>query len=198
VEQKTLYEHKLPPDSKDGWMKWDFKDSVEVVPKDLDIELMTQYFDVNRFIAELTKFKIVVNHHQHIPQRHIFLFESLRGPFTADFIEPHFACLHTRGDFNVNCLCVSRFPDQIGLKMEYAPVQNPDDTLKVNEVIRDCIQRQLVPMQGTSGSIMRDRMEKMQRRGCCLMRLFFCICHSSFVRQAGGSCPVLITRPSLI
>jgi len=100
-------------------MKWDFKAGVEVVPKDLDIELMTQYFDVNRFIYEVTKYGIVVNHHQHIPQRHIFLFDKDTGPFTADFIEPHFACLHTIGDFNVNCLCVSRFPDQVGLKTEY-------------------------------------------------------------------------------
>ena len=31
------------------------------------------------------------------------------------------------------------------------------------------------------------------------MRFFFCICHSSFVRQAGGSCPVkIITRPNVI
>jgi hypothetical protein len=32
-----------------GWMKWDFADDMEVIPKDLDIELsMTQPFDVNR------------------------------------------------------------------------------------------------------------------------------------------------------
>jgi hypothetical protein len=162
VEEKSTYEKKQPPDEVQGWMKWDFKDGVEVVPKDLDIELMTQYFDVNRFIAEVTRFGIAVDHHQHIPQRHIFLFDKETGPFTADFIEPHFACLHTLGDFNVNCLCVSRFPDQIGLKMEYTSPQGKEHTLDVNKVIRDCRQRQLVPMQSDA---IKQRLKKMRDRG---------------------------------
>ena len=147
-------------------MKWDFKAGVEVVPKDLDIELMTQYFDVNRFIYEVTKYGIVVDHHQHIPQRHIFLFDKDTGPFTADFIEPHFACLHTIGDFNVNCLCVSRFPDQIGLKMQYTSPMGAQHTLDVNTVISDCRQHQLVPMQNpTASKMIASRVEKMHKRG---------------------------------
>jgi hypothetical protein len=31
---------------------------------------------------------IDVDYHQHIPQRHIFVFDRERGPFTGDFIEP--------------------------------------------------------------------------------------------------------------
>jgi hypothetical protein len=164
VEVQKTYEAKQPPDNYKGWMKWDFKPDVEVVPKDLDIELMTQYFDVNRFIYEVTQYGIVVDHHQHIPQRHIFLFDKETGPFTADFIEPHFACLHTLGDFNVNCMCVSKFPGQIGLKMEYRS-SNGEHALDVNKVIGDCRQRQLVPMQGDAG-IIHERMEKMRKRGC--------------------------------
>lgn len=158
------YEVQQPPSKPAGWMKWDFKDDVQVIPKDLDIELMTQYFDVNRFIFEVTKYGIVVDHHQHIPQRHIFLFDKETGPFTADFIEPHFACLHTLGDFNVNCLCVSRFPDQIGLKMEYTSPSGAEHTLDVNKVISDCRQHQLVPMQQLAG-ILNERTEKMRSRG---------------------------------
>lgn len=158
-----------PPERKDGlgWLKWDFKKDVEVVPKDLDIELMTQYFDVNRFIAEVTRFGIDVDHHQHIPQRHVFLFDKKKGPFTADFIEPHFACLHTLGDFTVNCLCVSKFPGQIGLKMEYTSTLGAVHTLDVNKVIADCRTRQLRPMKGG----LEKRITKMENRG-----LLFCCC----------------------
>jgi hypothetical protein len=168
IEQQADYEPVQPPSSHKGWMKWDFKADVEVVPKDLDIELMTQYFDVNRFIFEVTKYGIVVDHHQHIPQRHIFVFDRETGPFTADFIEPHFACLHSLGDFNVNCLCVSRFPDQVGLKMEYTSPSGAQHTLDVNKVIRDCRQHQLVPMQGATG-IIAERTEKMRKRGWFLV-----------------------------
>ena len=166
VEIGKDYEAKQPPDkpSSKAWIKWDFKDDIEVVPKDLDIELMTQYFDVNRFIQEVTDCGIVVDHHEHIPQRHIFLFDKETGPFTADFIEPHFAALHTVGDFDVNCMCVSRFPDQIGLKMKYT--SHNTETLDVNKVIANCRQHQLVPMQHpTSSGTMTTRSEKMAKRG---------------------------------
>jgi len=165
-----------PPDDHRGWMKWDFKEDVEVVPKDLDIELMTKVFDVNRFIQEVTSYGITVDHHQHIPQRHIFLFDKDTGPFTADFIEPHFACLHTMGDFNVNCMTVSRFPDQIGLKMQYTSPKGAEFTLNVNTVIRDCRQHQLVPMQNpTVSKMIASRVEKMVKRGWFVMSMMFMV-----------------------
>jgi hypothetical protein len=79
----------FPPPAHNGWMKWDFKPEVEVIPKDLDIELsVDEYFDVNRFISSVRELGIDVDYYQHIPQRHIFLFDRETGPFTADFIEP--------------------------------------------------------------------------------------------------------------
>lgn len=45
-----------------------------------------------------------MDYYQYIAQRHIFLLESVRGPFTLDMVEPHFALIHTKIDLNVNLL----------------------------------------------------------------------------------------------
>jgi hypothetical protein len=58
--------------------------------------------------------------HQHIAQRHIFLFESQRWAFRADFIEHLFAALHTQADFEVNSLCAKApFHNMLGLKVPF-------------------------------------------------------------------------------
>ncbi len=47
--QDWVTEH-IPP--LHGWIKWDFAEGLEVIPKDLDIELsMTLTFDVNRLLS---------------------------------------------------------------------------------------------------------------------------------------------------
>jgi hypothetical protein len=179
VEVSKVYESKEPPDSYHGWLKWDFKPDVQVIPKDVDIELMTQYFDVNRFIHEVTKYGIVVDHYRHIPQRHFFLFDRETGPFTADFIEPQLACISTFGEFNVNCLCVSRFPDQVGLKLEYRS-SSGEHILEVNPVIADCRKRQLFPMYEGVDERMKQRTMKMRDRGYFVIGVLVCILHLYF------------------
>jgi hypothetical protein len=142
---------------------YDIKEGV--VPKDLDLELpMDRYFDVARFVARARECGVQVDYHKHIAQRHVLLFESERGPFTADLIEPHFAVLHTLADFDVNTLCVVAYQDLIGLKMRYR--FGDDSTLDVDAVIDNCRRRQLLTMHPQKGhGIVKERMAKMIKRG---------------------------------
>jgi hypothetical protein len=136
-----------------------------VLPKDLDLELSsTKYFDAGRFVTQVRECGIEVNYMEHIAQRYVFLFERERGPFTADFIEPHFAALHTTADFDVNTLCVVNYPDLIGLKREYK--NQEQERLNVDDVVANCLQKQLV--QTKSG--VADRLQKMQTRGWTLVK----------------------------
>ena len=141
------------------WMIKEIKEGV--IPKDIDIELpMSGYFDASRFIAEVRSCGITVDFHTHIPQRHVFLFEAKRGPFTADFIEPHFAMLHTLADFDVNTLSIAQYPDVIGLKLEVF-FNDTNKTLEVDDVISSCMKKELVVMRPSVG----PRIAKMKARG---------------------------------
>eukprot|EP00047_Mylnosiga_fluctuans_P009655 m.12416 g.12416 ORF g.12416 m.12416 type:complete len:2363 (-) comp2729_c0_seq1:86-7174(-) len=148
-----------------GYITYDILD--DVTPKDLDIELpMDTYFDVNRFVSEVRTHGIHVDFHEHVAQRHIFLFERERGPFTADFIEPHFSVLHSRADFNVNIMCLVKYPDLIGLKAPYKPTGGPPIT--VDDVIADCLKFQLLPLQLANRTI-DLRIDKMRKRGWTIL-----------------------------
>ena len=154
---------KLPPaewviDGATEHLTYDIQEGV--LPKDLDIELSaSKYFDVMRFIGAVRECGIDVDHHEHIPQRHVFLFESKRGPFTADFIEPHFAALHTTADFDVNTLSVVSYADLMGLKMVYT--DDKQTPLVLDDVIASCLKKEFVQMKGGVGK----RREKMEARG---------------------------------
>jgi len=156
-----------PPSSwveepKHGYVKYEIKEGV--LPKDLDIEMsMEAYFDVNRFVQQVRDVGITVDYHEHIAQRHVFLFEVERGPFTADFIEPHFAVLHTQGDFNVNQMCLVKYPDLIGLKARTRPNDGGVE-LTVDNVITSCLKKELFTMQ-LADKVVAGRERKMLLRG---------------------------------
>jgi hypothetical protein len=145
-----------------GFTRFEIKPGI--VPKDLDLELpMEKYFDVGRFVSEVRQRGITVDYHEHIAQRHVFLLEMDRGPFTVDLIEPHFAVLHTLADFDVNTMCVVAFQDLIGLKMTYK--QSDGHELNVDDVIANCRRKQFVTMQHVGSGIMQIREDKMKERG---------------------------------
>jgi hypothetical protein len=146
-----------------GFVKYEIQEGV--LPKDLDLELSpTRYFDANRFITAVRECGIEVDYFEHIAQRYVFLFERERGPFTADFIEPHFAMLHTTADFDVNTLCCVNYPDLIGLKRDYKNDQQ--ERLNVDDVIANCVRQEMVQTKSGVGV----RLTKMQARGWKLIR----------------------------
>ena len=163
-------ERKHPPTPLKDWVEepagtfTKYEIAEGVIPKDLDLELpMEKYFDVGRFVSEVRQCGIMVDHHEHIAQRHVFLMEQERGPFTVDLVEPHFAVLHTLADFDVNTMCVVAYPDLIGLKMRYRLEDGTE--LSVDDVVANCRQRQLYGMQAAGGGAMAVREKKMTDRG---------------------------------
>mmetsp|Transcript_34674 Transcript_34674/g.72727 ORF Transcript_34674/g.72727 Transcript_34674/m.72727 type:complete len:1069 (-) Transcript_34674:659-3865(-) len=145
-----------------GYTRFEIK--AGVIPKDLDLELpMEKYFDVGRFVSEVRQCGITVDYHEHIAQRHVFLLEKGRGPFTVDLIEPHFAVLHTLADFDVNTMCVVAYQDLIGLKMTYK--QSDGRELNVDDVITNCRRKHFITMQHVGSNIMQIREKKMIDRG---------------------------------
>ena len=145
-----------------GFVKYEILE--EVVPRDIDLELpMEKYFDVGRFVAQVREYGITVDYHEHIPQRHVFLLERDRGPFTIDLIEPHFAVLHTLADFDVNTMCLVAYQDLIGLKMRYK-LQDGSE-LNVDDIITNCREKKLYTMQPSSGGgVIALREKKMTDR----------------------------------
>eukprot|EP00667_Euglena_gracilis_P000144 EG_transcript_144 len=129
-----------------------------LLPKDLDFELPEEYFDPYRFISEVQAMDIEVNYHQYIAQRHVFLLECKRGPFTADFVESHFAIMHAVADLDANILSIEApFHNMVGLKMK-VPRQ-----FTVDGIVEHCRNTEMVVMRA-DGNI-KQRVDKMVGRG---------------------------------
>jgi hypothetical protein len=75
----------------------------------------------------------------------------------ADFIEHHFAALHTQADFDVNSLCVKApYHGMIGLKV-------PLDTT-IEEIIKAILSKNFTAKKAIDRN-MELRIEKMEKRG---------------------------------
>ena len=142
--------------AKQGYQTFDIAE--EVIPRDLDFELSPNaYFDISRFISDVRSAGIGVDLHEHVAQRHVFVFERKRGPFMADFVEHHFAALHTLSDFDINTLCIkSPFYNMIGLKL---PLDIPIDT-----IIKSINEKEFTAKRAMD-ELMIKRKEKMEKRG---------------------------------
>ena len=161
------------------YVKWEISKSI--IPSDLDMELsMSTYFDVNRFISEVRKCGIVVDDYDHVAGRHMMLFETERGPFTADFVEPHFAVLHSLADINVNTMCLVKYADLIGLKAHYEfnnPKEGDIKVLTVDHVIESCLKKEYFSMQehGQQPKLLEERSQKMKSRGWTMLPAKVCL-----------------------
>ena len=138
-----------------------------VLPKDIDAELpCDQYFDVGRFIARVRECGVDVDYHEHAPQRHVFVFDVRRGPFTIDLVDFHFAMLHTMADFDCNMLCMmSPCENLLGLKADF--VRRPDGgkhDFSVDAIVAR-IQREEFCTLRPIERIMKSRRDKMCGRG---------------------------------
>jgi hypothetical protein len=140
-----------------GFIKYDMQEGV--IPKDLDAELPhDEYFDVARFIGEVRKAGITVDHYEHVAQRHVFVFEADRGPFTMDCIEHHFAALHAMADFDANLLTVmSPCEDLVGLKAAHGG-------LDVDTIIGRILKKELLQLKSDDPTMIK-RVQKMEARG---------------------------------
>ena len=144
------------------FIQYDMKEGV--IPKDIDAELpCDKYFDVYRFISDVRAAGIEVDYHQYVAQRHVFIFDVKTGPFTVDFVDFHFAMLHTMADFDVNMLALmSPCENLVGLKVEAS--ESGGAALSVDSIIGNILSEKLVVMRPRDNLVM-GRIDKMKSRG---------------------------------
>jgi len=151
--------------------------SDDITPHDLDIQVplaSTKWFDVEKFISVVERYGIHVNlkfksHMCLVIAFDTDLADAPFGPFTADFIEPHFVALADRLDFDVNNLYVLEgYHQGIGLRVHMG-YGSGEKALSLNNIVTHIQQKQFLTCREQSDNLDR-RVKKMQKRGWTLIK----------------------------
>jgi hypothetical protein len=155
-------EEMAPPGvSMDKWLEWDkhrkrFEVVKGVTPTDLDMELSSKYFPVQKFRNALHKLGYSTELQQFSLGYNLIVDRyAPTGPFTMDLVYPHQVATHDRVDFDVNNLyCIKDFTHELGMRVDIS------HHVTLATIIEHVKNKELLVMK-TWDFIMEERIAKM-------------------------------------
>ena len=135
----------------------------EVIPCDLDCHLPSTYFDIEKFLDELHRYRIEYTKTRE-DWRYVLLLDAntKTGPFTVDLIEPHIALTHDLIDFDVSNLSLEKDQPFLGMRVDVTVTPYAIDLESIVDNIKNKRFRVLRPIDD---KYMKERIQKMESRG---------------------------------
>jgi hypothetical protein len=136
----------------------------EVTPGDLDCHLPTgQYFDIERFLDELHRYKIEFEVFRE-DWRYVLILDrkAKTGPFTMELIEPHVALTHDLIDFDVNNLSLQKDKQFLGMKVD---VTLSPYSIDLESIVDNILNKCFRILRPIDEEITKERINKMESRG---------------------------------